>query len=96
MRHNFGEKADFTNDMSFGAFLKKKRRLMGLNQTDFGAEMLIDPNTISKWETGKTSPPIETARMIIEDLGGELLIINHKDAPKGKLKVEGNIYGRNI
>ena len=95
MRHNFGEEAIFRKNMTFGEFLRKKRRLMGLNQTDFGKQLLTDPNTISKWERDVTSPRFEDARLIIEDLGGEVLIVNRREAPKVKLKGE-NEDGRSF
>lgn len=80
MKHNFVEDDNFTTDMSFGEFIRKKRRLLGLNQADFGEMFGLYHGTISKWELEETSPPIEVAREIIKHLGGELMIINEKDA----------------
>lgn len=79
MRHNFVEDDNFTTDMAFGEYIRKKRRLLGLNQKDFGNMFGVYKETISKWELGVTSPPIELARDIISHLGGRLFIVNVKD-----------------
>lgn len=76
MIHKFNEDNNFTPDMSFGEFLRKKRRLLGLNQTDMGDKLGKDQGTISMWELGVTSPPIDEAAYILKRLGGELQIIN--------------------
>ena len=47
-----------------------------MNQTDFGEMLGAHQSTISMWEIGVTSPPIDEAREIIERLGGELNIVN--------------------
>jgi len=78
MRHKFEEEDNFTDDMPFGEFIRKKRRLMGYSQLDFCKRFGVTHCTISKWELGVTSPPIEDARAIIENLGGEILIVNRK------------------
>lgn len=76
MRHNYIELPEFDDGMSFGAFLRKKRRLMGYNQTDLGKIIGVHQHTISQWELGNFSPDIEVAREIIKRLGGELRIVN--------------------
>lgn len=76
MRHEFKEKDDFTPDISFGEFIRKKRRILGFNQTDFAKRLGVNQGTISQWELGNSSPTIEDARQIIFDLGGELQIEN--------------------
>lgn len=76
MTHEFDEPNEFTKDMAFGEFMRRKRRLKGLNQTDFAEELGYTQGTISRWEIGKDSPPIEEARFIIEHLGGVLQINN--------------------
>ena len=80
MTHIFDETADFTDDMSFGAFIRKKRRLMGMNQADF-ADMIggFDQGTISMWELSVTSPPFESACNIVSLLGGTVIIRNLED-----------------
>ena len=78
MRHNYVEDKNFTPGMPFGEFIRKKRRLMGYNQTDFSEIIGVDQSTISQWELGVRSPSIENARYIISQLGGELLIMNRE------------------
>ena len=77
MRHNFVEDDVFTEDMSFGEYIRKKRRLMGYTQTDFGKLLGVNKGTVSLWELGEFSPPFEKAREIIRRLGGDVLIKNH-------------------
>lgn len=77
MRHRYVEDKEYTEDMPFGEYIRKKRRILGYNQTDFAKFFGVNAGTISLWELGVTSPPIEDAREIIEKLGGELHIKNH-------------------
>lgn len=88
MTHEFVESDNFTIDMDFGEFIRKKRRILGLNQTDFG-EMLggYMQSTISMWELGITSPPIEEARTIIDRLGADLMIVNQENNFERKMRV---------
>ncbi len=73
MTHEFNENPDFSMDMSFGEFVRKKRRLLGMNQSDFGQYLGgYHQHTISMWELGITSPPFEDAREIIKFLGAEI------------------------
>lgn len=76
MRHAYKEDKEFPTDISFGEYIRKKRRIMGYNQTDFAKRLGVDQGTISMWEIGVTSPPIEKAKDIILQLGGELQIVN--------------------
>lgn len=77
MRHTYNEDKDFTVDMPFGEFLRKKRRLMGYNQTDFSEIIGVDRSTLSRWELREDSPSFEKAKEIIRRLGGDVLIENH-------------------
>lgn len=74
MIHDFEESPEFDEHMPFGEVIRKKRRLMGFNQADFGYTYEIEQGTVSRWEVGKTSPPIEVARELLDRLGFELLI----------------------
>ena len=78
MRHDFAEEDNFTETMEFGEYLKKKRRLMGMSQADFGYYLGYGQHTVSSWEIGKTSPPFDMAKGIINTLGGEIRILNHE------------------
>ena len=83
MIHDFVEDANFTDDMPFGEFIRKKRRLMGLNQTDFG-KMLggLSQGTISQWELRETTPYFDYAKKIVSALGGEILIVNKEETER--------------
>lgn len=87
MRHKFIEDDEFTEDMPFGEYFRKKRRIMGYTQEDFGKLFGVNKGTVSLWELGTTSPPFEKAREIIRRLGGDVLIENHMigtpDCPLG-------------
>lgn len=78
MTHDFEESAEFEPNMSFGKFLRKKRRLLGMNQTDFGELIGATQGTVSVWEMGVTSPSVEDATKIVKFLGGELSISNRE------------------
>lgn len=100
MRYHFREDNNFTDDMPFGEYIRKKRRLMGYTQHDFGKFFGVDQGTISQWELGETSPPIEKARQIVERLGGQILIVNRKGNAdeqdnKGNINTsDRNAYGK--
>lgn len=83
MIHEFKEDIAFSDDMTFGEYLKKKRRLLGLNQADFAEVLGLNQETVSRWEQGKNSPPIEKARELVSVLGGELKITNFADEESG-------------
>jgi transcriptional regulator with XRE-family HTH domain len=87
LRHAYVEDDKFTEDMPFGEFVRKKRRIMGYTQADFAKRLGVDRGTVSMWELGVTSPPIDTAKDIALMLGGEILIKNHMvgtpDCPLG-------------
>lgn len=83
MIHEYKEDEAFFDDMTFGEYFRKKRRLLGINQMDFAEIIGINQETISRWESGKSSPPFEKAREIIEILGGEIKIKNIPDEESG-------------
>lgn len=67
--HEFDESPVFTEGMPFGEILRKARRLNGLNQTDLGELIGLDQQTISRYENGKSSPPVDYAVTILSKLG---------------------------
>ena len=87
MRHNFNETREFNTNMPFGEFLRKKRRILGMNQTDFAKLLGVNQGTISQWELRVTSPPFDDAKEIAERLGAEVkienLIIGTPECPLG-------------
>ena len=84
MRHDYVEDDVFTPDMTFGQVLKKKRRLLGYNQTDFAEKLDVHQGTISMWELGVTSPPIDEATYILKRLGFEVQILKAEDVGGGR------------
>lgn len=78
MRHEFEESKSFETDMPFSEIIRKKRRLLGMNQADFGDYIGgYHQHTISTWETGIKTPSFDEARRIIEFLGGEIRYVDH-------------------
>lgn len=78
MIHNFEEENVFDDSINFGEFLKKKRRLLGLNQSDFADILGHSQKTICSWELGTRTPPYDEAMYIVRFLGGEVKIVNRK------------------
>ena len=76
MIHDFKEDLHFEETIQFGDFVRKKRRIMGLNQSDFAELMGVTQKTVSFWEKGFRTPPLDQAKYIIKSLGGEFKIIN--------------------
>ena len=71
--HEFDESPVFTEGMTFGQILRKARRLNGLNQVDLGVIVGLDQQTISRYENGKSSPPVDYAVTILSKLGYEFV-----------------------
>ena len=76
MRHKYVEDGSYMDDLPFGEYIRKKRRIIGMNQTDFAKLLGVNSNTISKWELRETSPCFDDAVEIIHRLGGEVRILN--------------------
>ena len=79
MRHKYEEDKNFTPDMSFGDLLRKSRRLMGYNQTDFAEMFGVSQHTISFWENGDYTPTLENARYILKRLGFKMVFVKDGD-----------------
>ena len=94
MIHDYKESPIFRDDMTFGEVVRKKRRLMGLNQLDFGNKYGIDQGTVCRWERGVTSPAIEDARYVLKRLGAKLIIRNNKgnDPKKKEIMIDAYDY----
>lgn len=78
MRHEYKESDDFKETMKFGEVIRKARRLMGMNQADFSEELGIFQRTESDYEKGKSSPPIEYARELLDKIGFDILIVRRE------------------
>ena len=64
------------DDLPFGEYIRKKRRIIGMNQTDFAKMLGVNQGTVSQWELRVTSPPIDEAIEIVKRLGGRVRILN--------------------
>ena len=78
MRHAYKESDNFKETMKFGEVIRKARRLMGMNQADFSEELGIFCRTESDYERGKSSPPIEYARELLDKIGFDILIVRRE------------------
>ena len=76
MLHDFKEDGSFMDDIPFGEYIRKKRRILGMNQTDFADMLGVNQGPVSMWELRVTSPPFEDAVKIVHRLGGEVRILN--------------------
>lgn len=75
MRHNFKEVDNFNETMTFGEVIRKARRLMGMNQTDFGEWVGLNTVTVSSYETGKHKPSLQLCEEVLDMLGFEIRIV---------------------
>ena len=88
MMHEFNEDANFTEDMLFGDLIRKMRRLMGLNQDDFGQFVGgYSQKIISSWECKTSSPDYDAMRRILGTLGFELRIVKRESDVSHKATV---------
>lgn len=78
MRHEFNETDDFKETMRYGEVMRKARRLLGMNQVDFSEYIGVNIRTQSDYETGKSSPPIEYARELLDKIGFDILIVRRE------------------
>jgi len=53
----------------FAAKLAKKRRDLGITQTDFAEKMMVSRQTVNRWESGAVLPDIEKIADIADILG---------------------------
>ena len=60
------------NLSEIGKSIKKRRKLLGVNQLDICSMIDISQHTLSSIENGKGNPSIETLMKIIEILGMEI------------------------
>ena len=88
MNRNYNETADFTEDMSFGQYIRKKRRLLGITQMEMADLLGFQIKTICCWEREKTFPTMNIAREIVELLGGEIKIANVSEESEFKKRIE--------
>ena len=76
-----------------GKFIKKKRKEIGLTQTELGDKLGVSDKAISKWETGNSLPDIGILKSLSDILGistSELLNgreDNNKDVKGNKIGI---------
>lgn len=76
-----------------GKFIKKKRKEIGLTQTELGDKLGVSDKAISKWETGNSLPDIGILKSLSDILGistSELLNgreDNNKDVKGNKIVI---------
>jgi len=87
MKHNWNETADFTDDMSFGQYLRKKRRLLGISQVELADYLGFQHKTICQWEKERTFPTMNIAKEIVDFLGGDIRIVNISEESEFKKRV---------
>lgn len=52
-----------------GVNIKEKRELKGFTQTTLSLKLGVDRSAVAKWETGRSSPPVDKL-IIMSDLFG--------------------------
>ena len=62
------------NVLTIGKIIKKRRKLLGLDQREFSEITGVAIHTISDIESGKGNPTIDTLVKICEPLGLELIL----------------------
>ena len=77
----YEDEISITDDMTFGETLRAIRKSMKCSQVEFAGYLGVSQKSISAWELGTFSPPIETARYIYKRFGYELIArkVNQKD-----------------
>ncbi len=56
------------NNVEFGKFLKSARLAANMTQAHLAAYMNVTPPTVSKWESGKLVPRLETVQKLSQVL----------------------------
>ena len=56
------------NNVEFGKFLKSARLAANMTQAQLAAYMNVTPPTVSKWESGKLVPRLETVQKLSQVL----------------------------
>ena len=66
----------YTGDYNFGEMIKMQRLKKGLSIRKVSVLTGISPAALSRWESGKRIPSIESFNKVMTALGAELAIIN--------------------
>jgi len=60
--------------LNFGKWMTEKRRANGMCQSDLANILQVQQHTISRWETGETSPKLDMVEEICRTFGAELIL----------------------
>lgn len=50
------------------------RKTVGISQQELASKLQVETSTLSRWETGKTRPSLESLLLFIDAVGLELVI----------------------
>lgn len=67
----------YTGDYNFGEMIKTQRLEKGLSIRKVSALTGISAAALSRWESGKRVPSIESFNKVMTALGAELLVIGN-------------------
>lgn len=67
------------SDLRFAEYFRKRRIELGRSQLEISMDLGVHPFTISRWERHVSSPPIDYAMEIVEQLGGKVQIIDESE-----------------
>lgn len=90
------------NNMEFNEKLQELRENKGLTQDELAAALHVSSTTVSKWESGRAVPGIDSLKAIskffsvaIDELlsSGELLIIAENDRRKKEARMRDLVFG---
>ena len=57
------------SDFAFGNHLYRLRKKAGLSQAELGAKLGLSNKAVSKWESGKAKPGVDTVHRLADILG---------------------------
>ena len=60
--------------LTLGALIREARERAGLTRTELARRARMSPSAVARYETGQSSPKIETARRCLDACGFELRV----------------------
>lgn len=88
--------------MEFGEKLQQLRRKRGLTQEELAGALYVSRTAVSKWESGRGYPNIDSLKAIarffgvtIDDLlsGGEMLTLAEEDSREQEARTQNQVFG---
>ena len=77
----------------FSEKVKEIREKEGLTQDEFARDIFVSRTTVTKWETGKSLPNIDTLKLISEKYGVSIDELLHNEAESGFYKGSQRSFG---